>query len=114
MKSEDSFDLAYGNKEYQNIKNINVNIDNLLCSSLPRKDNKEKDITLTVYGDKSVLKSIKQIRVFKRFIKNNSDRIESIQLEGFSPLLTDILPLYAKSYGIETQKEERKSHQLKR
>jgi len=114
MRKQDCFKLEY-NEQYENITIVKANIDNLDCSHLPRKKEKDKDIDLIVYGDETSLRPLKQIRIFKRFIKRNQPKLNSIKLEGFKPLMTQVLTNYANRLNIEVKDNEKsKTLKLKR
>lgn len=100
MDKEDIFNFE-SNPQYQSIKQIHVNIDNLGFSYLPIGNDYFNNIQLVVYNNNSSISTIIQIKNFKTFIREHASAIsKGIELVGFSPIIALILEKIANNYGI--------------
>lgn len=95
MKKDDIFSLE-ANDQFQSIREIQVNIDNLGYSHLPVKSISKNGALLTINGSESKSSIIQQIKGFKSFLTDHFAYINSLKLVGFTPIVETLLALYAK------------------
>ena len=109
--SKDDYIALKGSSQYEQIKSIKVNIDNLSSSYFPRKKSNKKDITLSLNGIYTKMNTAQQIVLYRDFISHNSDCFEGVEFIGFSPVVKDILGAYSKKLGVNVINEEK--HKVK-
>ena len=106
MSKEDYVALRHSN-QYEQIKKIKVNIDNLTSSYFPRKESNTKDITLTLNGLYSKLNAAQQIVLYRDFLSHNSDCFESVEFVGFRPVVTELLGAYSEKLDVNVVNKEK-------
>ena len=100
----DFVDIKY-HSDYEQIKNIRMNINNMPYSFLPRQ-NKDKQLSLTVCNGKNSKNLLKQVYSLNKFIKRNKDRFNTVSFEGFSSITEQVLSVYAERNGIKVLQKE--------
>ena len=104
LNPKDCFILK-NTKDYQSITNIKSNIDNLYGSFLPAR--KGNYITVEINGDNTKSNLVKQVKIFKKFIQDNSSSVDRVILNGFNPVVKDILTVYASRNNLKTDSQEK-------
>lgn len=113
MNKKDVFDFKKNNK-HKDIRQINVNIDNIEYSYLPIGEEMFHDIKLVLKNNNSNLSIVKQLSALKSFIKNNGNCLsEEMELIGFPNLIANLLSLLASNYGIEVQTVQKENNKVK-
>ena len=95
------------NDDYQNIKSMKVNIDNLNGSYLPSKKDENNYMTLKLDGSKSKLSIRKQVKYFKEFFELNDNCFNKVELNGFNPIVNEILTIYADKYNLLDKEKDK-------
>ena len=119
----DTMDFTWMNKndmisfdphnDYNQIKNMKINIVNLKNSFIPRHK-QVKQLSLTICNNDTKLSSAKQILRYKSFIKKFGNRFCDVKFEGFTPGVENILSLYSQKYNVEVLDKEKGKVKIKK
>ncbi len=111
--NESDMIILDAHSDYDQIKNIKINIANLKNSHVPRHE-KEKQVSLTICNNDTKISSAKQILRYKSFIKKYNNIFNSVKFEGFTPAVENILSLYSQKYNVEVLDKEKGKVKIKK
>lgn len=101
MNKKNTIAMMPGNKQYEEIKNIKVNVENLCGSFLPRKESNQRDINIIIYPGDTKLNYLKQKEIINEFIAMNWDVINSITLKDFNPVSFMLLSAFIERKDVK-------------